>query len=58
MHYRRYYEDELENNKELVGESPLNKIDIKRGQSRGNSKSFFGALFASDREDASGEVTT
>jgi hypothetical protein len=31
MHYRRFYEDELENNKDLVGESPFNKIDIKRG---------------------------
>jgi hypothetical protein len=58
QHYRRFYEDELENSSELKGGSPFIKENLLRGQSRGNSKSFFGSLFSSDREDASGEITT
>jgi hypothetical protein len=57
-HFRKFYEDELENNKELLGESPFVTYKVKRGCSRGNSSSFFGSLFASDRQDEDGEVQT
>lgn len=30
-HYRRYYPDELENVKELMGEAPFICYDLKRG---------------------------
>jgi len=57
-HFRKFYEDELENNEELLGESPFVTYRVKRGSTRGNSSSFFGSLFASDRQDEDGEVTT
>jgi hypothetical protein len=57
-HFRKYYEDELENNKELLGTTPFVTYDLKRGASRGNSSSFFGSLFSSDKVDEEGEVTT
>jgi hypothetical protein len=34
-HFRRFYDDELENNKEIFPEMPFSNIDIFRGQSRG-----------------------
>ena len=36
--------------------SPFDQYNLKRGQSRGNSKSFFS--FKSSKEDESGAVTT
>lgn len=30
-HYRRYYPDELENVKELMGEAPFIQYDLKKG---------------------------
>ena len=55
-HYRKYFEDELENNTELFSEKVFTSIDIFRGQSRGLSKSWFN-IFSRDQEDESGEVT-
>jgi hypothetical protein len=56
-HYRRYYPDELENIKEVMPvASPFDQYDIKKGQSRGASKGFFG--FGAKKEDDSGATTT
>lgn len=42
-HYRQFYNDELENNKEIFPQSsPFNSFELKRGQSRGIKK---GGLF-------------
>lgn len=58
-HYRRYYQDELENNKEIFPQMPFHCCDVMRGQSRGNKKSFFGSLFGKREEtDDSGQVST
>ena len=37
LHYRKFYEDELENDRDLFPDpdEPFIKIPIKRGQSRG-----------------------
>ena len=58
FHYRKFYEDELENDKNLFPDEnePFRNIDIKRGQSRGLKKSWF-SFFSADKEDESGEVT-
>lgn len=58
LHYRKFYEDELENNKALFPDpdEPFIKIPIKRGQSRGLTKSWF-SFFTPDKVDESGEVT-
>ena len=54
-HYRRYYNRELEKQKDVLpNESPFNQYDLKRGQSRGAKKSFFGT----QKQDASGQVDT
>jgi hypothetical protein len=39
-HYRRFYEDELEKNEEIMGDPVFTKVDIFRGQSRGLKKSW------------------
>ena len=44
-HYRKYYEDELENNKELFKRSPFYTAPIFRGQSRGIKHGFLSGLF-------------
>lgn len=56
LHYRKYFEDELENNQELFNEKVFTSVDIYRGQSRGLSKSWFN-IFSRDQEDESGQVT-
>ena len=58
LHYRKFYEDELENDTSLFPDpnEPFRNIDIKRGQSRGLKKSWF-SFFSSDKTDESGEVT-
>ena len=53
-HYRKYYEDELENIKEIMPKSPFQEYEIKRGQSRGLSKSWF----FKDKFDDSGQVSS
>lgn len=58
-HYRRFFQDELENNKEIFPVMPFHTSTIHRGQSRGNKKSFFGSLFGKREEtDDSGQVST
>jgi len=58
LHYRKFYEDELENDTTLFPDSddPFVKIPIKRGQSRGLTKSWFSFL-SEDKVDESGEVS-
>ena len=58
LHYRKFYEDELENDRQLFPDpdEPFVRIPIKRGQSRGLSKSWF-SFFSDDKVDESGEVT-
>lgn len=55
-HYRRYYADELENNKELMGEPPFIQYLLKKGQTRGASKGWW--PFGGQKEDESGSVNT
>ena len=55
LHYRKYYDDELENNKELFPKQPFINVDIKRGQSRGLKKSWFN--FGAEKTDESGSVS-
>ena len=55
LHYRKYYDDELENNKELFPKEPFLNVPIKRGQSRGLKKSWFN--FGGDKTDESGSVS-
>ena len=52
-HYRKYYEDELENIKEVMPKSPFEEYELRRGQSRGLSKSWF----FKDKVDDSGQVS-
>lgn len=58
LHYRKYYQDELENDKDLFPDpdDPFIKIPVKRGQSRGLSKSWF-SFIVPDKLDESGEVS-
>lgn len=56
-HYRRYYADELENIKEILpNPSPFDSYLLKRGQSRGATKSWW--PLAAKKEDDSGATTT
>lgn len=56
-HYRRYYADELENIKELMpNPSPFETFLLKRGQTRGASKSWW--PLSKSKEDDSGAVNT
>jgi hypothetical protein len=56
-HYRKYYEDELENNKDLFPSHVFERVDIVRGQSRGLSQSWLSSLWSSQRVDESDEQT-
>ena len=53
-HYRRFYEDELENIPEVFPDSPFQSFPIISGQSRGLSKSWFWK----NEVDEAGSVTT
>lgn len=55
LHYRKFYDDELENDKDLFPSMPFLSIPIKRGQSRGLKKSWFS--FSADKVDESGQVS-
>ena len=58
-HYRRFYNDELENVKDVLGiGSPFNTYEITRGQSRGAKAGLFASLFGEVKEDESGQVDT
>lgn len=55
-HYRKLYNDELEDVKEVMSRpSEFNSYVLKRGQSRGASKSFFGS---SKKDETGNEDTT
>ena len=56
LHYRKFYEDELENNKNLFPENPFLRIPIMRGQSRGLTQSWF-SWGSSDKQDESGQLS-
>ena len=56
LHYRRFFDDELENNAELFPSMPFLSVPIKRGQSRGLKKSWF-SVFGADKTDESGQVS-
>ena len=56
-HYRSFYPDELENNKEIFPKpSPFDTYEIKRGQSRGANKGLF-SFSHQHKKDASGELS-
>jgi len=55
-HYRRFYDDELENVKDLMGEPPFICYELKRGQTRGASKGWW--PFGGNKEDESGATST
>jgi hypothetical protein len=57
-HYRKFYMDELENNKEIFKKSVFNHAPVMRGQSRGLKKGFFSNLFTKTTEDDSGQVSS
>ena len=55
-HYRQYYNDELENIKEIFPvKSPFHSIELKKGQSRGISKGLFSSLLKKKKKDESGQ---
>ena len=58
-HYRLFYNDELENIKEIFPKpSPFNSFDIKRGQTRGVKQSVFSKMFKTLKKDESGQDST
>lgn len=56
LHYRRFFEDELENNTDIFSKNAFYNFDITRGQSRGVEKSWFS--FGGGEEDESGQAST
>lgn len=58
-HYRKFYMDELENNKEIFKKSVFYTSSVMRGQTRGISKGFFSSLFSHiTGEDESGQPSS
>lgn len=58
-HYRRMYNDELENVKDVLPvSSPFHQYDMKKGQTRGAKASFWATLTNTANTDSSGEVST
>ena len=56
-HYRSFYNDELENNKDIFPKpSPFDSFEIKRGQSRGLNKGLF-TFSHKHKKDQSGEAS-
>jgi len=51
-HYRKYYVDELENNRQIFFRKTFSNIDVKRGQSRGLRKGLLDMLFSPDVDNA------
>jgi hypothetical protein len=55
-HYRQFYNDELENDKEIFPrESPFESYELHKGQSRGGASN---GLFSSATKDATGNAST
>jgi len=54
LHYRKFYEDELENDRALFPDpdEPFIRVPIKRGQSRGLQKSWLSILSADDTDES------
>ena len=50
-HYRKFYMDELENNKEIFKKNMFYDAPIMRGQSRGLKKGFFDSIFGADGDE-------
>ena len=57
-HYRRYYNDELENNKAIFDKMPFETYDIMSGQTRGNQKGGLLSLFVKQTKTEDGQVST
>ena len=55
-HYRRFFEDELENDPEIFPKPIFYTADIQRGQSRGVESSWFS--FGGGQQDESGQEST
>ena len=55
-HYRKFYMDELENNKEIFKKSPFYTAPIVRGQSRVAASGFLGGLLGGAQESSLKEV--
>lgn len=55
-HYRVFFEDELENDKEIFPKGIFYNAPIMRGQSRGVEKSWFS--FGGGQQDESGQEST
>lgn len=51
-HYRKYYVDELENNKQIFFRKTFSTIDIKRGQSRGLNKGILDMLLPTNTDES------
>ena len=56
-HYRKMYNDELENNKEIFNKQVFYRSKVMRGQSRGLKSSFLSSIFGGDHKDESGMVS-
>lgn len=61
-HYRRFYEDALENSKDIMEKPTMfDSYDIKKGAARGNSGGLLaglGSLFKKKKVDTSGQEDT
>ena len=51
-HYRKIYQDELENNKEIFNHSVFYNTDVTRGQSRGIESGLFSGMFGVASEES------
>ena len=54
LHYRKFFEDELENDDELFPEMPFVNYSIIRGQARGASGGGILGMFSKPKKDADG----
>jgi hypothetical protein len=52
-HYRKFYPDELENNKDVIRRKPFHEYQIIKGQTRGLKKGFFGKNKTDDGDNVS-----
>lgn len=56
-HYRRFFDDELENVAEIFPKRPFLTVDVLRGQTRGLSKGWF-SFFLKQKTDESGQASS
>ena len=58
LHYRRFYKDELENDKEIFPYKVFDNYDVMRGQTRGlKRQSKLMSYFRMQKTDASGAAS-